>query len=455
MKYWWLRIFLATVGPMLVAWQLYEWVWLPYTYDLEVDKVEAELTVRSGALQQQFNGLGTGQWQQAVAAYNQTSDDLLELVQDDDQQWAELYATLVSKGESGLYVDGDTSIALIQLADNHSLLRNEVFYFDIDSSMDMILWLFVLGGMLASAACLAAVLRPMRERLAVVSRATDALLGNETAPGLLEVRGSGSVAEVERAFNGLQQRIDDATQRWQQTLSSQRDLLHAVAHEFRSPIARLRFAQDMLADVESESERANLVEKVDTAIVELDDLVREVLGYSRIRDGGYRLQRSLVDVEPLLEQVADKIRQVYSNIELVIHADDTSVPILADQRLTERAIINVIRNAARYAVRRVDIELTADSQHLEIVVNDDGPGIAPGKRDRVFEPFTRLDASRSRDSGGSGLGLAIVRAIMQQHQGAIRCEESRSGGARFVLSFPLPVSTASQSHKTLQNRKTP
>lgn len=448
MKVWWLQIVLATVAPMLLSWQIYEWVWLPYTYTQETAKVEAELHVRAGALQQQFNNLGAGQWQQAVDAYNQTSDDLLELINADDQQWAGLYATVVSNGASGVYVDGDTSTALVQLADNRSLLRNEVFYFDIDPSTEFALWVFVLIGMLVSGACLAAVLRPLRDRLKTISSATDGLLDGMPDPqGPLEVRGSDGVAEVERALNGLRKRVDEATQRWQQTLSSQRDLLHAVAHEFRSPIARMRFAQDMLVDVASEDERANLVDKVDTAIAELDDLVREVLGYSRIRDGGYRLQRALIEMEPLLQQVANKVRQVYPAIELVVHGDDTAVVLMADPRLAERAIINVVRNAARYAVRRVDIELTADSQHVEIVVSDDGPGIAPGKRDRVFEPFTRLDASRSRDSGGSGLGLAIVRAIMQQHEGSICCLESRNGGARFVITFPLGPSTASHSHK--------
>jgi len=143
-----------------------------------------------------------------------------------------------------------------------------------------------------------------------------------------------------------------------------------------------------------------------------------------------------VDLENMLEGVCAKVRQVYPMIEIVIHPDSEKYLAQVDERLAERAIINVVRNAARYAVRRVDIELMSDNHLTSVIISDDGPGIAPGKRDRIFEPFTRLDASRSRDSGGSGLGLAIVKAIMKQHAGRVTCEGSKNGGAQFTLSWP-------------------
>lgn len=436
MKGFWLRLFLATVGPTILIWLLYEWVWLPYNYDLQTAAIKTELVARSGALKQQFAKLPADEWMAAVHAYNQSSDDLLELVVEGNNRWVELYATLAAKGTNGLYINGEDSVAVILLADGQSLLRNEVFYFDQGSLLNVALWLFVVLALLVPGGLLWWAVLPLGQRLNTVSHTLDHLFDDNSPPARLTVHGDGALGNVESSLNGVTEQLVATVSQWQESLSAQRDLLHAVAHEFRGPIARLRFAQDMLTESTDEDERQGLRQKMDASIAELDDLVREVLGYSRVRHGGYRLQCTDVDLDAVLEEVCAKVRQVYPTVEIVIHPDSENHIVQVDERLTERAIINVVRNAARYAVRRVDIELRADSQQIEVIIGDDGPGIAPGKRERIFEPFTRLDASRSRDSGGSGLGLAIVRAIMQQHAGTVVCEESKNGGARFVLSWP-------------------
>ena len=436
MKGLWLRLFLATVGSTVLIWQLYEWVWLPYAYDLESEAIQTEMMIQSDALKQQFANLPVEKWAMAVQSFNQTSDNLLELVNDTDAKWVELYATLLANGEDGMYFDGMENVAVILLSDDRSLLRNEKFYFDQFTFLDETLWLFVILALVVPGGLLWWVIFPLGSRLNKVSNALENLFDDGPPPSPLIVHGDGALGDVESSLNGVTDQLNAAMSEWQESLSAQRDLLHAVAHEFRSPIARLRFAQDMLAESTDEIERHGLEQKMDASIAELDDLVREVLGYSRVRHGGYRLQRIEADLGSILEGVCAKVRQVYPTVEIVIHTDGENYTVSVDERLTERAIINVVRNAARYAVRRVDIDLIANARQTEVIISDDGPGIAPGKRDRIFEPFTRLDTSRSRDSGGSGLGLAIVQAIMQQHSGSVVCEESKNGGARFVLSWP-------------------
>jgi two-component system sensor histidine kinase RstB len=438
MKGLWLRLFLATAGSTILVWQLYEWLWLPHAYDLESARIETELIARSDALVQQFSTLQAGQWTSAVQAYNRNSDGYLELIDDNDPRWVDLVATLTAKGRDGLYVDGDSHLAVILLADDRSLLRNEVFYFEPASALDAVLWLFIALALLVSGLLLWRVLLPFSRRLDTVSQALDQLFDDNASSSPLTVRGGGNLGEVESGVNRVSEQLNHAMNQWQDSVSAQRDLLHAVAHELRSPIARLRFAQDLLAESTDERERSDLVEKMDVATAELDELVREVLGYSRVRHGGYRLQKVDVYLNDMLEAVCAKVRQVYPLVELVVNDASGRHAVLADERLTERAIINVVRNAARYAVQRVDIDLHSGDGQTRLAIADDGPGIAPGKRERIFEPFTRLDASRSRDSGGSGLGLAIVRAIMRQHGGTVVCEDSEHGGARFVLSWPDP-----------------
>jgi signal transduction histidine kinase len=100
-----------------------------------------------------------------------------------------------------------------------------------------------------------------------------------------------------------------------------------------------------------------------------------------------------------------------------------------------RAVHNLLDNAGRYASTTVTIALGAEDGHARLVVEDDGPGIPSGARERVFERFARLDEARARDSGGTGLGLAIAKEIVEEHGGTIVAEDV-AAGARFVVRLP-------------------
>ena len=97
---------------------------------------------------------------------------------------------------------------------------------------------------------------------------------------------------------------------------------------------------------------------------------------------------------------------------------------------------NLVDNAARHATERVALSTSTDHGQAVLVVADDGPGIDPADRSRIFERFTRLDEARARDAGGSGLGLAIVERIARDHDATVEVLDSDSGGAKFVVRFP-------------------
>ena len=117
--------------------------------------------------------------------------------------------------------------------------------------------------------------------------------------------------------------------------------------------------------------------------------------------------------------------------------DVADVELSVAPRLFNRAVRNVLLNASRYARARIVIQWERRSEDLALEVVDDGPGIAESDRKRVFDPFTRADRSRSRDSGGIGLGLAIVRRIVEVHGGDVYADEAEGGGARIVMLWPL------------------
>ncbi|MCW8857124.1 MAG: ATP-binding protein [Kangiella sp.] len=257
--------------------------------------------------------------------------------------------------------------------------------------------------------------------------------------GLALDRKSDAMQDLSLNIPKLIEHINDLRKEHQQSLYNQRDLMHAVAHEFRGPMARLSFALDLFNDKTSDSRRKKLSDDMHDALDELDALVREVLGYSRLKHGQHPLQLSEFNIKELTQDVCNKVKTIHNNKKFVIYSQPSSGSMVyADKSLIERALINLVRNAARFSISTVQINLTEYNESIDIQVEDDGPGIPPGKRKRIFEPFTRLDFSRNRDSGGAGLGLAIAKGIISRHHGKIWAEDSRMlNGALFTITMPL------------------
>ncbi|TQV89269.1 sensor histidine kinase [Aliikangiella coralliicola] len=231
--------------------------------------------------------------------------------------------------------------------------------------------------------------------------------------------------------------IQDIEQTNHQIINDQRDLMHAVAHELRSPIARFSFALELVEDSNQSPEDSKLIKDMHDSIDELEALIKEILSYSRLSHGKMILNYEAVYPIDLITTITARLQSLYTQQEFCILNDLADIELVADRRLLERAFINLLRNAARFAKNRVNITLHGDEEQITVVIDDDGIGIPPGKRERIFEAFTRLDPSRSRDSGGVGLGLAIVKKIVEKHEGEVTVGDSPMGGARFSVSLPL------------------
>jgi signal transduction histidine kinase len=218
--------------------------------------------------------------------------------------------------------------------------------------------------------------------------------------------------------------------RLQAALRSQRDLLHAVSHELRSPLQRIRFALDLLPYAKTPEDLGRRVGELQGDVDELDALVDELLTWSRVENGETSLQRVDVDVASVLDGVADAARRLRPEVEVRLEV----LPLTAslDDSGFRRAVTNLVNNAVRYTDTRVVVSATLAGDRLTVQVDDDGDGVPEADRERIFEPFVRLDAARSRDTGGVGLGLAIVSRLAGDHGGAVHVEPSPLGGARFV-----------------------
>ncbi|HEY8524899.1 MAG TPA: HAMP domain-containing sensor histidine kinase [Acidimicrobiales bacterium] len=251
------------------------------------------------------------------------------------------------------------------------------------------------------------------------------------------------IGRLARTMNAMLARLDRATTR-------QRQFVSDASHELRSPVAAIRTA----LEVARRQRDPDWPAVADAALTEetrlealLDDLL---LLAAHDEHAGRRPAGPPVDLAAIAAAEAERPRRVPVEVAAgpangggpAHGAGPLLVPGPADG-LT-RVVSNLLDNAARHAHSAVRVGVEADVEAgcpgpaVRLTVDDDGPGIPPADRDRVFERFTRLDHARARGDGddGSGLGLAVVRAIVTAHGGAVRVEDAPLGGARFVVTLP-------------------
>ncbi|MGI9507583.1 MAG: ATP-binding protein [Geminicoccaceae bacterium] len=288
--------------------------------------------------------------------------------------------------------------------------------------------LVVLAAVIALAALVW--LRSLWHDMTMLDQSTVAL-GQGKLDTRLDVSRRSPVKGLATTFNFMAERI-------QHLIGAHKELTNAVSHELRTPIARLRFAIDMLDDARDDTDRHRYLQNVRADIDELDSLVNELLGYARLDREKPELRLDDISLSPWLDEIVDQTSLEAPEIDVTRSADPAGQALRAmvEPRLMSRAVSNILRNAAHYADSAVRVSAKADEGVVQITIDDDGPGIPAGDRERIFEPFTRLDTSRTRASGGHGLGLAIVHRIMEWHQGEVRVDVSPLGGARFCLSWP-------------------
>ena len=254
------------------------------------------------------------------------------------------------------------------------------------------------------------------------------------------VGGDDEVDELARAFNEMAERISSL-------ITGQRSLLANVSHELRTPMARMRVLLELL-----EGKAARLAERGDpsaerlvrgideltTDVAEMETLVRDLLTSGRL-ELGKALERAPLDLDALCRTLAERF-----HISTERRGEDPEPPT-GDALLIERLLSNLLANAQRACPDgRVELRIEADDLGWTLIVEDEGPGVPPERREEIFEAFTRLDAARSRDRGGVGLGLYLARQIARGHGGDLVVGDRKDGasGARFEFRLPrAPAAT--------------
>jgi two-component system osmolarity sensor histidine kinase EnvZ len=288
----------------------------------------------------------------------------------------------------------------------------------IDSQPVTALAMALLVGLLFAMAVALWLARRLTEPLARLE-AASALIGQGGSPSLLPETGPRELVSLSRRFNAMAQQVSEL-------LSARTTLLAGVSHDLRTPLARMRLALEMLKDAPNPT----LIERMERDIEQMNRLIGNVLD----------LARGLQHEKPVNTNMHDFLHQIAADFSTPASPATVTCPPgtwPAAQTALQRAIGNLLQNAQRYAPG-LPVELVAnfENKHCHIGVLDHGPGIAPEQREAMFQPFHRLDASRSPVTGGSGLGLAIVRELARANGWQVALKANPGGGLQAWLDLP-------------------
>ncbi|MBO3752482.1 HAMP domain-containing histidine kinase [Streptosporangiaceae bacterium NEAU-GS5] len=270
--------------------------------------------------------------------------------------------------------------------------------------------------------------------LVLLALATWGVVGGTLRPIAALRRGAAAISGSDRRLpvpasrdevHALATTLNDMLARLEAADARQRALISDAAHELRSPLASIRLQLEVALNHPEGQDWPETAEGVLEDTLRLTRLAEGLLALARL-DEGRPIRREPVDLA-----------------ELVAEHGATGTPpgavVLGDALDLRRVLTNLVDNAARHATSKVEVALRVDGDAAEVTVTDDGPGIPPADRERVFDRFTRLDDARSRDDGGAGLGLAIVRETVRAHGGTVHLTDAPDGGKGLRAIVRLPI----------------
>lgn len=261
-----------------------------------------------------------------------------------------------------------------------------------------------------------------------IRREVQQITGDRLDRRVPEPRSRDEIHRLAQTMNQMLGRLEDSRDRQQQFVAD-------ASHELRSPLASIRQAAEVARAHPGALPEGELADAVLEESARMQRLVEQLLLLARADEGAVARDHHDVDLDDLALAEARRV----GRSGLVVQTSGVGAGrVRGDQRSLAQVVRNLVDNAARHAEEAMVVTVRVAGDRVELMVEDDGPGIPEPQRQRVFERFVRLDEARAQDAGGSGLGLAIVKEIVVAHGGTVTASSSDLGGARFVVRLPAP-----------------
>jgi len=258
----------------------------------------------------------------------------------------------------------------------------------------------------------------------------------------VEVETRDELAELAADLNAMAARLGVAARRERAMEQSRRELIAAVSHDLRTPLAAIRATIEAILDgvVTDEETVARYLRTMHDGTRELSRLIDDLFELSRIEAGALTLAPAPTALADLVSEMLERMGpQAAARAVTLTGSAEERLPLAPlDARLIGRVLVNLVDNALRHTPPGgcVEVSVHGDAATVGVTVADTGEGIAPADLPHVFDRFYRGEKSRSREHGGAGLGLAIGRGIVDAHGGAIWAEPAQPRGARITFTLP-------------------
>jgi len=251
-----------------------------------------------------------------------------------------------------------------------------------------------------------------------IKRFADAAerLGRDPRAEPLQVTGPSEIGIAVRAFNDMQERL-------RRYVEDRTAMVGAIAHDLRTPLTRLRFRIEGLPD----DQKAKMSADID----QMEEMISAALTF--VRDASQPGERTPLELSSLLESLCDEMAETGASTQV---ESGEKVVLEGDPMALRRLFSNLLENAVKFG-GRARARVFREAANAVVEIEDDGPGIPPSDREKVFEPFYRREPSRSRQTGGIGLGLAVVRSIARGHGGDVDLVNRAGGGLTARVQLPL------------------
>ncbi len=241
----------------------------------------------------------------------------------------------------------------------------------------------------------------------------------------VSVRSPDELGRLAESFNDMAQQV-------REMIHARDRLLVDVSHELRSPLTRMKVAVEFV-------QAPSTKEKLQQEIRELEIMVAELLESERLASQGGQLHLVATDLVSIVKEVVGTYAsQEGAEARLVVSPRSLVLPL--DRQRVQIVFRNLLENAMKYSHPEkgpIEIRITAETDFACVAIRDHGPGIPLDEQSRIFEPFYRVDLSRTRETGGYGLGLNLVKKIMEAHGGEAVLSCSSDRGSTFILKFPI------------------
>lgn len=316
---------------------------------------------------------------------------------------------------ANIYMDRDKRLVYIDVPtrnDQIATFGTSLYRIYSTSTEVFIIWL--LGSILIVSILIAPFIIMHTRSIRRIARAAGRFGRGLDAPGFVPT-GSKEIREAATSMITMKERLD----RYNRTRT---DMLNAVSHDLKAPLTRMRLA------VETNTATN------DDLIRDIDRMTEMVNGYLAFARGEAPEIEQATELPPMLTRIA---RDAAPDKKIITDFPDAPAQFYARPMALARAFSNIIENAARYANKRIKITEHDFADYVEVIIEDDGPGIPDDRKLDAMRPFVRLDDARGTNTGGTGLGLSIAQTAIENHGGQMFLEDSELGGLRVKIVLPI------------------